>query len=259
MTGSELGAVTHAEAERVAGELEDQPALGDRGHPGADERDQLAAEEEPVVAMAEGAGAVGERETRPGRIIGPAPRRGGGVAARRGCSWVDPPASRSAMRPARCAWRASIGLADHRLEPLDLVAQDRDLALDAGDGDLDEIARRSAGSSVCEKAARLRARAASSSSSWLISASEKPASSRRPLMKRRRSTSDGVVQPVGAVAAGGGAEQAQLLVVADRARRQPGLRGDLLDPEQARFGVGIDGRGGGLRVASPIDPIKPSR
>jgi hypothetical protein len=35
------------------GQLEDEPGLGDLLHPGADQRDQLAGEEEPIVAMVE--------------------------------------------------------------------------------------------------------------------------------------------------------------------------------------------------------------
>ncbi len=54
----------------------------------------------------------------------------------------------------------------------------------------------------------------------------------------------GVVQPVVAVRAGGRLEQADLLVVADRAGRQAGLGRDLVDPQQARFGLaGSGGRG----------------
>ncbi len=44
-----------AEQQRGAGEAVDQPAGGDAGDPGADERDGLAAEEEAIVAVAEGA------------------------------------------------------------------------------------------------------------------------------------------------------------------------------------------------------------
>ena len=66
MTGIHCIAATTPEQERVTGELEDQPALGDRLHPGADERHELAAEVEAVVAVAERARAVGERQPRPG-------------------------------------------------------------------------------------------------------------------------------------------------------------------------------------------------
>ena len=55
----ELGGGHDPEPERVVGQLEDQPGLGDLLHPGADERDRLAAEEQPVVAMAEGGDAAG--------------------------------------------------------------------------------------------------------------------------------------------------------------------------------------------------------
>ena len=50
-----------AEDERVAGEVQDEPCLGDLLHPGADERHQLADEEQPVVAVAEGPAAVAQR------------------------------------------------------------------------------------------------------------------------------------------------------------------------------------------------------
>jgi len=49
------------EHERRAREPVHEPALRHRLHPGADERDELAAEEEPEVAMPERAEAVGER------------------------------------------------------------------------------------------------------------------------------------------------------------------------------------------------------
>ena len=50
----------------------------------------------------------------------------------------------------------------------------------------------------------------------------------------------GVVQAVVAFGTGGRFEQPHLLVVADRARRQAGLGGDLVDPEEA---LGRGGRG----------------
>ena len=52
-TGIWLQNAVDAEQGRRAGQAVDQPRLGDRLHPGADERDQLAAEEELVVAMPE--------------------------------------------------------------------------------------------------------------------------------------------------------------------------------------------------------------
>ena len=95
-------------------------------------------------------------------------------------------------------------------------------------------------SCVARNRSRLRSRAASSSSSWPIWASEKPASSRRLRMNRQALEVRRVEQAVGAVGAGGRLEQPDLLVVADRARRQAGLGGDLLDAQEAR----LDGRRG---------------
>ena len=51
----ELGGGDHAEPQRIVGELENQPGLGNLLHPGPDQRDELAAEEQLVVAVAEGA------------------------------------------------------------------------------------------------------------------------------------------------------------------------------------------------------------
>ena len=66
----------------------------------------------------------------------------------------------------------------------------------------------------------------------------------------------GVVQAVVAVRAGGRREQADLLVVADRAGRQAGLGRDLVDAQEARLGVAVrrgQGRlgGGWARDISP--------
>ena len=54
-----------------------------------------------------------------------------------------------------------------------------------------------------------------------------------------------IEQPVGAVGSRGGLEQADLLVVADRAGRQAGLGGDFLDAEEAwaRSGGWASGHG----------------
>ena len=53
--GDELRGSDHAEPEHVVGELEDEPGLGNLLHPRPDQRDELAAEEQLVVAVAEGA------------------------------------------------------------------------------------------------------------------------------------------------------------------------------------------------------------
>ena len=63
-----------------------------------------------------------------------------------------------------------------------------------------------------------------------------------------------VVQAVGAVRPGGGREQPQLLVVADRAWRQAGLRGDLLDAQEVGRGGGVEGR-----IGHPSSLPQPSR
>ena len=59
--GNLAGEADDAEQQRRAGEPVDQPAGGDAGHPRADERDALAAEEEPEVAVAQGAPGMGRR------------------------------------------------------------------------------------------------------------------------------------------------------------------------------------------------------
>ena len=56
--GNLAGEADDAEQQRGAGKAVDEPTGGDAGHPGADERDALAAEEEAEVAMAERAPGV---------------------------------------------------------------------------------------------------------------------------------------------------------------------------------------------------------
>ena len=53
----------------------------------------------------------------------------------------------------------------------------------------------------------------------------------------------GVVEPIVAVGPGGRLEQADLLVIADRPRRQAGLGRDLVDPKEPRLGGSIWSRG----------------
>ena len=101
------------------------------------------------------------------------------------------------------------------------------------------IARRSAVSVVVRKRARFRVRAASSSSSWEISARLKPASSRRLLDELQALDIVVVIEAVVAIAPGGRREEADLLVVADRPRRQAERRRDLLDPQEGRSGAAV--------------------
>ena len=114
ITGPNWATRDEAEPERVVGQLEDEPALGDLLHPRPDERDQLAAEEQAVVAMAEGAGAVEADRHRADR------RRGCAVAAAGGVGRAAP--ARRRPRARRCGSRggsrAALGLVDHRREPV---------------------------------------------------------------------------------------------------------------------------------------------
>ena len=147
---------------------------------------------------------------------------------------------------------AVLGLGDHRLEALDLLAQGGDLAVDRGRWlRRGSIARRSATSSVDRK--RLRGCGpgpASSSSSWPISASEKPGVVAQPADEPEALEVLGVVQAVGALGAGGRGEQPELLVVADRPRGEAGVGGDLLDAEEA-----LGGCGGGRGTVSVTRPV----
>ena len=136
-TGMHWTAATTPSIERVAGQLEDEPALGDGHHPRPDQRQALAGEEEAVVAMAHRAPAlepgdaaeVGRRaghgavrsaagDRRPARARA---RRGGardGRGARRRQSTIDlqsldllpaasRPGGRSASMPSRRTARRS--------------------------------------------------------------------------------------------------------------------------------------------------------
>ena len=110
----ELGGRDHPEPERVVGQLEDEPGLGDLLHPGADQRDRLAAEEQPVVAMAERGDPAGAHHRRPrfGAV--------GGASLQLGQARAD-------------ASLAGAGVLDHRGDPVGLRVEQRDLALDAGE------------------------------------------------------------------------------------------------------------------------------
>jgi hypothetical protein len=57
--GDLSGEADGAEEQGRAGEPVDEPTGGDAGHPGADERDALAGEEEAEVAMTKGSPGVG--------------------------------------------------------------------------------------------------------------------------------------------------------------------------------------------------------
>ena len=169
MTGMNWAAATMPSQIGSCGQLEDEPGLGDLLHPGPDQRDRLAGEEQPVVAVAEGAHAV--RRGQPARPNGSRPITVGprcGVARRRrrvvGMR-AGPPSSsaRWASRWRRRARASSIIVAS-RAALASRVSIWRSTRWRAST----RSARRSAGSSVVRKRSRLRSRAASSSSSWPI-------------------------------------------------------------------------------------------
>ena len=114
MTGTNWAAATTPSQSGSCGQLEDEPGLGDLLHPGADERDRLAAEEQPVVAVAERGDPAGAHHRRP--RFG----AGRGAALELGQARTD-------------ASLAGAGVLDHRGDPVGLGVEQRDLALDAGE------------------------------------------------------------------------------------------------------------------------------
>ena len=76
------GEADQAEQERRAGQPVDQPAGRDPRHPGADQRDGLAGEEEPVVAMVQGAQHEAEPAGLPAGLVDASLSHGGEYGAR---------------------------------------------------------------------------------------------------------------------------------------------------------------------------------
>ena len=140
---------------------------------------------------------------------------------------------------------AVLGLGDHRLEALDLAPQGRDLAVDPVEVVEDDRAALG-GSAVDRKCWRLRVAGLLVLEQLPDLREREPGVVAQPADEPQALEVLGVVQAVGAVGAGGGGEQPQLLVVADRARREPGVGGDLLDAEEALGG----GAGSGRRCRS---------
>ena len=156
-TGQERERRRQAEDQRVAGELEDEPRLGDLLHPGPDEADELAAEEQPVVAVAERPAAVGEREARAGGGARRGPGRGSsggppvglravaGLAARRRCRRGGRRDARGGPRPRRssprCARSCAAGTPTWRSIRPSVVEDDR--------AALGEVARSSGSAGGC--------------------------------------------------------------------------------------------------------------
>ncbi len=147
----ELGRGHDAEPDRVAGQLEDEPRLGDLLHPRPDERDGLAAEEQPVVAMAECASCRARASPRPhGRRIAPdhGSRAPGAAAGRR----------RARRGAGRGVGRRVSRLGDHRRETRGLGLEGRDLTSTRARASRISD-RRSSGSWVVLSRSRLRSRA----------------------------------------------------------------------------------------------------
>ena len=236
----ELGGRHDAQPDRVVGQLEDEPGLRDLLHPGPDERDRLAGEEQPVVAVAEGAQPVRRARRRglnvarpiigrPGRaarrrlVVPRAPgraRRGGhrgAPDARRASSIID--ASRAALvsRISICRSTRSAGVEEQRAALVRIAG----------------LAQAGAVALACRVVLEQLADLGEREAGVVAQAPDEP----QAIEVRR------VVQPVVALGSGGRLEQADLLVVADRAGRQAGLRGDLVDPQQGRVGVGLGGVG----------------
>ena len=246
----ELGGGHDAEPDRVVGQLEDEPRLGDLLHPGADQRDRLAAEEQPVVAVLERAhrlrfhqasrverGAVDHDRPRVLGSASPSPAPGAWPGRRR----VRPDGRRGAG-PRPC-------LLDHRRQAGRLRLEDLDLVVGAGAGFEEERAPLVAVAGLAEALAVALARGVVLEQLADLREREagvvaQAADELEPVEVR------GVVEAVVAVRAGGRREQADLFVVADRAGRQAGLGRDLVDAQEAGLGVAVrrgQGRlGGGL-------------
>ena len=123
--GQELGGRDHAEHERVARELQHQPALGDGHHPGADEADRLAARR--TAGSCDGAARASPRP--PARGL---PSRG----ARSSCGLpgrVHDRSSSASLAAAAAVWRARAS-SDHGRQARGLLLQQRQLAVRPLDG-----------------------------------------------------------------------------------------------------------------------------
>jgi hypothetical protein len=232
----ELGARNHTQPERVAGQGQDQPPLRDLLHPGADEGDRLAAEEQAVIAMPEWAAAFAHATRLDRGTVRPVIARVPG--ARDG--------DRARPRARQGARRGAVAIArrvDHLGEALCLGFEGLDLALDAGPRVIDEcspfgrVVRGAeplpiafAGGLVLQQLTDLRQREAR-----LVA----------QLLDRAEALEIGrVVQAVRPLGPGSRLEQPDLFVVADRAGCQTGLGGHFLDLEQRSRG-GRSGRGRG--------------
>ena len=213
--GDELRGGDHAEPERIVGELEDEPGLGNLLHPGPDQRDELAAEEQLVVAVAEGAqppdGVNGHRR-RPALVA-----LGGSLDAGQVVRQVAP---------------ARFGFVDHLGNPVRLVAERLDLTVDARQR-VDEDLAALGGILGCPKpfAVALAGRLVLEQLADL--GQREPGVVAQPADEPEPRDVGLVVQAVGALGTGGRFEEPDLLVVADGTGRQADLCGDLLDAQES--------------------------
>ena len=222
-----------AQPQRVAAaDRQDEPCLGDLLHPGADERDGLPAEEQPKVAMPERATSpwcAGDASRRERGRAGHRPAPAGRVGAVAGVR------IRAAVEVGQVLVEVAAsgaGVLDHRVEAGALRLERGDLTIDAGHGvakqgsSLGLVTGRAeaqpvalAGRLVLEQLADLGQREAG----VVAQAADEP----QALEVGR------VEQPIRPIGARGGLQEPDLFVVTDRAGRQAGLGGDVLDPQQS--------------------------
>ena len=216
MTGPNWATATMPEPQRIVGQLEDEPGLGDLLHPRPDERDELADEEQPVVAVAEGADAV-EADRHRRAFVGV--RRGleARVDLRAMGLEVGAPSLGLARPSPRAARSSGAGVADLAVDPVERVVDERP--------PLDRVRRRAEPLAVagpCDLVLEELADLGQAEPGVVAEALDEPQSLEIV----------GVVEPVRALGAGRRLEQPELLVVADRSRasgrrrrRLPGFGG----------------------------------
>ena len=243
ITGPNWASDDETEPERIVGQLKDEPALGDLLHPRPDERDRLAGEEQPVVAVAEGAGSLEGDRHRPAR----AARAVRGADPRPGRPWSmrgsgSTPASTSAMCTRRWSRRPSASSIIDESRPS--LARRKSIWRSTRARASSTIARRSAASVVVRNRARLRVARRLVFEELADLGKAEPGVVAEALDEAQPLDVVGVVLAIVAARPACRLEQPELFVVADRAGREPKLAGDLLDAEQ-RDGIWPGGLGGG--------------
>jgi hypothetical protein len=144
------------------------------------------------------------------------------------------------------------GFRDHRLEPLDLRLEGPDLAVDLTEGVVDDR-------SSFDRVRRLaKALPIACSSGLVLEQAADLGKAEACVVAQALDESQaldvvGVVQPIRTLGSCGRLQQAQLLVVPDRPRRQADVRGGLLDAEERSLG-----EGGSVEVAHRNEKSTPS-